>query len=103
MRYLAKSAFLDPEGLALETKATEEELQSVLEMTVVLIDGYHRIKAIWIIKNDPESLLDPELGIDWQAVQERFPNWVTVEKNGKVGTAFTQNTNDRPSMAKCIT
>ena len=59
-------------------KATEEELQSVLEMTVVLIDGYHRIKAIWIIKNDPESLLDPELGIDWQVLPPGLLNWGTT-------------------------
>ena len=67
---------------------TEEALAAARLMPVFLIDGFHRLPAIWIIKNNPERLLSADLGIDWQLVSERFPSWVSVTRQGKVGVLF---------------
>jgi hypothetical protein len=51
---------------------------------VLLMDGFHRIRALVIIGQHPEMLLAAELGIEWGPIAERFPQWVQITKNGKV-------------------
>ena len=39
--------------------------------------------AVEIIEKTPEKLLDPNLGIDWELMAQRYPKWVSI-KDGAV-------------------
>ena len=56
------------------------------------MDGFHRIRALVIIKHHPELLLKPEVDIEWGQVQDRFPHWVQTTKNGKVALPLQWST-----------
>jgi hypothetical protein len=60
---------------------TNEDVEALHEnLTLEIMDGYHREGAISLLRDGPEQLANSNIDVDWASAAFRYPDWIKVDR-----------------------